>query len=150
MQVVSGKGVGFEDISVIKEGITFQIGANGTEDQQVTMLVKDTGSEKLGVAGLDVTTVEKADKAIDAVDEAIRQISEQRAELGALQNRLSHSVSSLKTTETNLTSAESRIRDTDIATEMITYTKDNILQQASQAMLSQAVKNPEGILQLLG
>lgn len=150
MQVVSGKGVGFEDISVIKEGITFQIGANGTEDQHVTMLVKDTGSEKLGVAGLDVTTVEKADKAIDAVDEAIRQISEQRAELGALQNRLSHSVSSLKTTETNLTSAESRIRDTDIATEMITYTKDNILQQASQAMLSQAVKNPEGILQLLG
>lgn len=149
-EIVRGKGVGFEDISVIKEGITFQIGANGTEDQQVTMLVEDAGAEKLGVASLDVTTVEKANESINKVDEALKQISQQRAELGALQNRLSHSVNSLKTSETNLTAAESQIRDTDIATEMITHTKNNILQQASQAMLSQANKQTEGILQLLG
>ncbi len=149
-QTVSGKGVGFEDISVIKEGITFQIGANGTEDQQVTMKVEEASAEKLGVASLDVTTAENADKAIEQVDKAIKQVSEQRAKLGALQNRLTHSVSSLSVAETNLTAAESQIRDTDIATEMITYTKNNILQQATQAMLSQANQQTEGILQLLG
>ena len=107
-------------------------------------------SSALGVANADVSTRDAANKAIESVDTAIKKVSMQRAGLGALQNRLEYTVNNLTTTNENLTNAESQIRDTDMATEMINYTKFNILQQASQAMLAQANQQPQAVLQLLG
>ncbi|GAJ39262.1 flagellin N-terminal helical domain-containing protein [Saccharococcus caldoxylosilyticus] len=99
--------------------------------------------------GLDVTTHEKAAAAVKVYDYAIAQVSEQRSNLGAVQNRLEHTINNLKTAEENLTSSESRIRDTDMAMEMAEFTKNNILTQAAQAMLAQSNQLPQGILQLL-
>lgn len=98
---------------------------------------------------LDVTTHEKAAAAIKVYDYAISRVSAQRSELGAIQNRLEHTINNLKTANENLTSAESRIRDTDMALEMTEFTKNNILTQAAQAMLAQSNQLPQGILQLL-
>lgn len=98
---------------------------------------------------LDVTTHEKAAAAVKVYDYAISRISEQRSNLGAIQNRLEHTINNLKTAHENLTSAESRIRDTDMAMEMTNFTKNNILNQAAQAMLAQSNQLPQGILQLL-
>ncbi|MED4301233.1 flagellin [Geobacillus stearothermophilus] len=99
--------------------------------------------------GLDVTTHEKATAAVKVYDYAIAQVSAQRSSLGAVQNRLEHTINNLKTAEENLTSSESRIRDTDMAMEMAEFTKNNILTQAAQAMLAQSNQLPQGILQLL-
>ena len=145
-----GEGVGKDAVTTTGKGLTFQIGANGVEDQRVTLNVDDMSSGSLGVATADVSTREAANKAIDAVDAAVKKVSMQRAGLGALQNRLEYTVNNLTTTNENLTNAESQIRDTDMATEMINYTKFNILQQASQAMLAQANQQPQAVLQLLG
>ena len=145
-----GEGVGRDDVDGSGAGLTFQIGANGVEDQRVTLNVDDMGADALGVAGVDVSDRDSANKAIDTIDKAISKVSLQRAGLGALQNRLEYTVNNLTTTEENLTNAESQIRDTDMATEMINYTKFNILQQASQAMLAQANQQPQAVLQLLG
>ncbi|PJW14912.1 MULTISPECIES: flagellin [unclassified Geobacillus] len=98
---------------------------------------------------LDVTTHEKATAAVKVYDYAIARVSEQRSSLGAIQNRLEHTINNLKTAEENLTSSESRIRDTDMAMEMAEFTKNNILTQAAQAMLAQSNQLPQGILQLL-
>ena len=147
---VAGKGVGNDSEIGTGEGLTFQIGANGTKDQRVTLNIDDMGSDALGIANIDVSTVEGANSAIDTVDTAIKKVSLQRAAIGALQNRLEHTVNSLTTAKENLTDAESRIRDADMAEEMINYTKFNILFQAAQAMLSQAMQQPQGLLQLLG
>lgn len=131
-------------------GLTFQIGANGVEDQRVTLSVGDMGSAAIGISSVNVSTQTGANQAINSIDEAIKTVSLQRASLGALQNRLEYTVNNLTTTNENLTDAESQIRDTDMATEMINYTKFNILQQASQAMLAQANQQPQAVLQLLG
>ena len=148
---IAGQGVGKDYVEGFEiGGLTFQIGANGVEDQRVTLNVEDMGSDALGVAGVDVSTQDKANIAIDKLDTAISKVSMQRAGLGALQNRLEYTVNNLTVTEENLTNAESQIRDTDMATEMINYTKFNILQQASQAMLAQANQQPQAVLQLLG
>ena len=149
-QTTAGAGVGREYIDGISEGLTFQIGANGVEDQRVTLNVDDMGSASLGVDGVDVSDRDRANAGIEVIDAAISKVSLQRAGLGALQNRLEYTVNNLTTTEENLTNAESQIRDTDMATEMINYTKFNILQQASQAMLAQANQLPQAVLQLLG
>ena len=146
----AGAGVGREFVEGITEGLTFQIGANGVEDQRVTLNIEDMGADSLGVAGVDVSDRDSANAGIEVIDAAIAKVSMQRAGLGALQNRLEYTVNNLTTTEENLTSAESQIRDTDMATEMINYTKFNILQQASQAMLAQANQLPQAVLQLLG
>ena len=146
----SGAGVGKEKISATGEGLTFQIGANGVEDQRLTVNISDMSSNALGVAGIDVSKQDSANDGINKIDDAIKQVSTQRAKLGAVQNRLEHTVNSLNTAGENLTSAESQIRDTDMASEMIKYTKSNILQQASQSMLAQANQQPQGVLQLLG
>lgn len=145
-----GAGLGADKMTGSGDGLTFQIGANGVEDQRVTLSVGDMSSTALGVANADVSTQDAANKAIEMVDGAVKTVSMQRASLGALQNRLEYTVNNLTTTNENLTAAESQIRDTDMASEMINYTKFNILQQASQAMLAQANQAPQAVLQLLG
>lgn len=147
--ITDGTGVGKDGVASTGKGLTFQIGANGVEDQRVTLSVNDMSSSAIGVANADVSTQDAANAAIDMVDAAVKTVSMQRAGLGALQNRLEYTVNNLTTTNENLTAAESQIRDTDMATEMINYTKNNILQQASQAMLAQANQQPQAILQLL-
>ena len=150
VQLDGGIGVGKDKIASNGEGLTFQIGANGVEDQRLTVNISDMSSSALGVAGLNISKQEDANDAINKIDDAIKTVSSQRAKLGAVQNRLEHTVNSLSTAEENLQSAESQIRDTDMASEMIKYTKSNILQQASQSMLAQANQQPQGVLQLLG
>ena len=130
-------------------GLTFQIGANGTQDQKVSLVVEDMSSDGLAISDISVATQEGANAAISSLDEAINQVSGTRADLGALQNRLEHTVNNLGVTNENLTAAESRIRDVDMAKEMMEYTKNNILSQAAQAMLAQANQQPQGVLQLL-
>ena len=149
-EAAAGKGAGNGSGVSAGEGLTFQIGANGTEDQRVTVYIDDMGSDSLGIADVDVSTVESANSAIDKVDTAIKKVSMQRAAIGAQQNRLEFTVNSLTNAKENLTDAESRIRDADMAKEMMNYTKFNILLQAAQAMLAQAMQQPQGLLQLLG
>jgi flagellin len=129
--------------------LTFQIGANGTADQRVSLSIGDMSSKGIGVAGVSIATQSAASKAINTIDDALNAVSKQRAGLGALQNRLEHTVNNLGTTSENLTSAESRIRDVDMAKEMVAMSKNNILVQAAQSMLAQANTQPQGVLQLL-
>lgn len=145
-----GAGLGADKMMGAGDGLTFQIGANGVEDQRLTINIANMGSTAIGVNGVDVSTQDGANAGINKIDDAIKTVSTQRAKLGAVQNRLEHTVNSLSTAEENLQSAESQIRDTDMAAEMIKYTKSNILQQASQSMLAQANQQPQGVLQLLG
>jgi flagellin len=147
---VSGQGVGADRMVGAGTGLTFQIGANGVADQRVSLSVGDMSSGALGVSNADVSTRDAANAAIETIDQAISRVSMQRAGLGALQNRLESTVNNLTVTQENLTAAESQIRDTDMAKEMIEYTKFSILQQAAQAMLAQANQAPQAILQLLG
>ncbi|MBF4694502.1 hypothetical protein ISU02_15430 [Fusibacter sp. Q10-2] len=98
---------------------------------------------------LDVSDHDSATAAIHVIDSALTSISDQRAKLGAVQNRLEHTIKNLDTSAENLQASESRIRDVDMASEMMEFTKNNILQQAAQAMLAQANQAPQGVLQLL-
>jgi len=98
---------------------------------------------------LNLSTADKASAAIDIIDNAIRTVSSERSKLGAYQNRLEHTITNLGTSSENLTAAESRVRDVDMAKEMISFTKNNILSQAAQSMLAQANQQPQGVLQLL-
>jgi flagellin len=129
--------------------LTLQIGANGVADQQVTLNVANMSSEGIGVDEISIDTRANANAAIEAIDKAINIVSGTRADLGALQNRLDHTINNLGVTKENLTASESRIRDVDMAEEMMSYTKNNILTQAAQAMLAQANTLPQGVLQLL-
>ncbi len=151
-QTATKKGAGvYKDlVNSTGDGLTFQIGANGVEDQRLTVNVGDMSSGALGIKGISVAKQDDANAAINKLDDAIKTVSTQRAKLGAVQNRLEHTVNSLNTANENMTSSESQIRDTDMASEMIKYTKSNILQQASQSMLAQANQQPQGVLQLLG
>ncbi len=146
----AGAGVGKEAFVGGGEGLTFQIGANGVEDQRLTVSVANMSSSALGISNVSVAKQDDANTAINKIDDAIKSVSTQRAKLGAVQNRLEHTVNSLNTANENMTASESQIRDTDMASEMIKYTKSNILQQASQSMLAQANQQPQGVLQLLG
>lgn len=130
-------------------GVKFQIGANGSDDQQVSLIVANMSSTGLNVKDISVASQDDANAAIELIDNAINTVSGTRADLGALQNRLEHTVNNLGVTSENLTAAESRIRDVDMAKEMMEYTKNNILTQAAQAMLAQANQQPQGVLQLL-
>jgi flagellin len=96
---------------------------------------------------LDVTTSEKASAALSVINDAIEKVSGQRSSLGAFQNRLEHTINNLSTSAENLVASESRIRDVDMAKEMMEFTKQNILSQAAQAMLAQANQQPQGVLQ---
>ena len=106
-------------------------------------------ARELGLGGVEIGTAEKVKEAITSVDEAIKRVSSQRASLGATQNRLEHTIAANDNTAENLQAAESRIRDVDMAKEMMNLTKLNILQQASQAMLSQANQAPNQVLSML-
>lgn len=156
------------------DALRFQIGANGGQEVQVgiaSMKAKDLGItqtsaikhlQSISTGGttsanganigdaLDVTTQASASLAIEAYDNAVQKVSTERAKLGAIQNRLEHTINNLDTSAENLQAAESRFRDVDMASEMTTYSKYNILQQAGQSMLAQANQSAQGVLSLLG
>ncbi len=127
--------------------LEFQIGAN--ETQTTSLSIGDMRAAALGISALDVNDQANAQSAITIIDAAIKTVSDERGKLGANQNRLEHTISNLGTSSENLTAAESRIRDVDMAKEMMAFQKNNILQQAAQAMLAQANQQPQGVLQLL-
>ncbi len=129
------------------EDKVFHIGAN--KDQNIEVSIEAMNADNLEIAGLKLDTQEAANEAIETINDAINQVSTQRAKLGAIQNRLEHTINNLGASSENLTAAESRIRDVDMAKEMMEFTKNNILTQASQAMLAQANQQPQGVLQLL-
>ena len=150
------------------QSFTFHIGAN--QGQKVTLEINSMHSARLGTIELEndgeessttssttigslkntgITSQEAADKAITVINDAIEMVSAERSKLGAYQNRLEHTINNLGTSAENLTAAESRIRDVDMAKEMMEFTKNNILAQAAQSMLAQANQMPQGVLQLL-
>ncbi len=133
---------------------TFQIGANA--GQELNISINDMQAEALGtgsglmVSDVDVTsTTQTFTQRLQILDDAISQVSAERSKMGAWQNRLEHTINNLSTSSENLTAAESRVRDVDMAKEMMEFTKNNILNQASTAMLAQANQQPQGVLQLL-
>ena len=125
----------------------FQIGANAADTLSVTIGQSDAST--LGIGTIDVTSSTGASAAITALDGAIKSVSTQRGDLGALQNRFESMINNLQVTTENLVSSESRIRDTDMAAEMTSFTKSQILSQASTAMLAQANQVPQSVLSLL-
>jgi flagellin len=127
--------------------LKFHIGAN--KDQSITVTLKAMDLAELGVDTVKVSTQGDANTAIDTINLAINEVSEFRSQLGATQNRLEHTINNLGTSAENLQAAESRIRDVDMAKEMMSFSKNNILSQAAQAMLAQANQMPQGVLQLL-
>lgn len=136
------------NVANANKGLQMQVGAN--EGQSIDIKLPYVTANILGIAGADVTTHQSAASYITKYDDAIRLISTERSYLGAIQNRLEHTINNLGTASENLLNAESRIRDTDMASEMMKFTKNNILTQAAQSMLSQANQQPQAILQLLG
>ena len=153
-QTVTVKDVGRlakeEELSEGKAHV--QVGANAK--QSMSIEIGDMRAEALGIKdkdgnSLSVKSAEDANKAIEAFDAALNAVSSQRANLGAVQNRLEYTISNLDNTAENLTSAESTLRDVDMAKEMMEYSKNNILNQAAQAMISQANQQPQNVLQLL-
>ncbi len=128
---------------------TFAYSAKGIGALSANMNVSSR-ADGLSTAGLSLSTQASANAAIDQIDYAINKVSMVRATFGSIQNRLEHKIENLTTTAENMTEAESTIRDTDMAAEMMNYTKYNILQQAAQSMLAQANQQPQSILQLLG
>lgn len=129
--------------------LTLQIGDTSAAFNKLTVSIGDMRSAALGVDGVDVSSQEAAGDQIDVIKAAINTVSMARGDLGALQNRLEYTINNLDTTAENMTSANSRIRDTDMAKEMMQYTKMNVLVQSAQAMLAQANQQPQSILQLL-
>jgi flagellin len=145
-----GSGGAGTIITTASAAQNFQIGANAGENLAVTVGDMTTTGLNLASAGqLDVSDSTKASTTIGNVDSAITKVSTERANLGAYQNRLEHTINNLSTSSENLTAAESRIRDVDMAQEMMNFTKNNILSQAATAMLAQANQQPQGVLQLL-
>ena len=131
------------------KNLTFFIGASADKTNAMTVGQQVMTADALKIKGIKVETTTDAFKAMKSVDAAIEVVSSYRATLGAAQNRLEHTVNNLKVTSENITSAESRIRDTDMADEITAYTKNNILLQAAQSMLSQSNAMPQGVLSML-
>ena len=129
-------------------GKNLQIGS--LSGQTIAISISQMDAASLGVDGLDVTSNSAAGTAMSKIQAAIDTVSTQRSDLGALQNRLEHTINNLDTTSENTSAAESRIRDTDMADEMVQYSKNNILAQAGQSMLAQANQQTQGVLSLLG
>ena len=131
--------------------LSLHVGADATSNNQISLDITAMSAERLGVAGLKVDGSDDTNalNAIDTIKEAIQKVSTQRSTLGAVQNRLEHTINNLDNVVENTTSAESQIRDTDMATEMVKYSNNNILAQAGQAMLAQANQSNQGVLSLL-
>ena len=129
-------------------GKNLQVGS--LSGQSIGISISNMNAQSLGVSGLKVSSFGQAGAAMSKIQAAIDSVSTQRSKLGALQNRLEHTINNLDTTAENTQSAESRIRDTDMASEMVQYSKNNILSQAGQSMLAQANQSNQGVLSLLG
>ena len=131
--------------------LTLHVGADATDNNQISVTLDAMSAKGLGVNGLKVDGADDTNalNAIDTIKEAIQKVSTQRSALGAVQNRLEHTINNLDNVVENTTSAESQIRDTDMATEMVKYSNNNILSQAGQAMLAQANQSNQGVLSLL-
>lgn len=134
-----------------KDGLSFNlhVGADADMTNKITVNIDSMNSAGLGIKGIKADTEQDATYAIDAIADAISTVSSQRSALGAVQNRLEHTINNLDNVVENTTSAESRIRDTDMAEEMVNYSKNNILAQAGQSMLAQANQSNKGVLSLL-
>ena len=134
-----------------KDALSFNlhVGADADMTNKITVNIDSMNSAGLGVKGIKADTEQDATYAIDAIADAISAVSSQRSALGAVQNRLEHTINNLDNVVENTTSAESRIRDTDMAEEMVNYSKNNILAQAGQSMLAQANQSNQGVLSLL-
>jgi flagellin len=149
------KGTNFNGTTLLNggnmatSGLTLQIGDSSAAHNQLNVKIADMSSTGLGINGLKIEKQTDAQAAVQKIKDAINKVSETRGTLGAAQNRLEHTINNLSVTAENMTAAESRIRDVDMAKEMMSYTKNNILVQASQAMLAQANQVPQGVLQLL-
>ena len=131
--------------------ISLHVGADSSDNNKISMQIDSMNSDFLGIKGLKVSgkTYLQATGSIDTISDAISKVSKQRSSLGAVQNRLEHTINNLDNVSENTTSAESRIRDTDMAKEMVNYSKNNILAQAGQSMLAQANQSNQGVLSLL-
>lgn len=152
--IVSSTDSGAKSTVNVEDGVknegfeaTFQVGANS--NQTISISIGDMRAEALGVKNVDLTTAEGSQEATATIQAAIEKVSTERAGLGAVQNRLEYTISNLDNTTENLTSAESTLRDVDMAKEMMTFSKNNILNQAAQAMLAQANQQPQNVLSLL-
>ena len=154
-----GKGVAVAaaDAAAFTEGydvngaisFSLHVGADSASDNKIAVKIDSMSAKGIGVYGLKVDTEDDATAAIDRIAEAVQKVSSQRSTLGAAQNRLEHTIANLDNVVENTTSAESRIRDTDMAQEMVNYSKNNILAQAGQSMLAQANQSNQGVLSLL-
>ena len=135
------------------DSLTFSlhVGADSSSDNKINVTIDSISSDGLSLKGLTVAgkTSAPATRSIDTISDAIKKVSSQRSALGAVQNRLEHTIANLDNVVENTTSAESRIRDTDMAEEMVNYSKNSILQQAGQSMLAQANQANQGVLSLL-
>lgn len=137
--------------------ISLQVGANTSDSQTLKVKIENVSTKSLGLDSKTIATMAKegikgteaANKMIDSLDKALERVNTSRANLGAMQNRLETTASNLTTSNENLTAAESRIRDVDVAEEMMNLSKLNLINQAAQAMMSQAKSQPEGVMQLL-
>lgn len=134
------------------KGVDLQVGAEGTSQNRISVSINSMSSSGISVNGLKssgVSSQVNAQNSISTIKAAIKAVNEQRSNLGAIQNRLEHTINNLDNVVENTTSAESAIRDTDMATEMVKYSNNNILAQAGQAMLAQANQSNQGVLSLL-
>ncbi|WP_276948575.1 flagellin N-terminal helical domain-containing protein [Acetatifactor muris] len=144
----------FEAFADVNDAIdlSLHVGADSSDDNKIAMNIAQMSARGLGVNGLDLSgdNDKKATAAIDVIADALQKVSDQRATLGAIQNRLEHTIANLDNVVENTTAAESQIRDTDMATQMVTYSNNQILAQAGQAMLAQSNQSNQGVLSLLG
>ena len=131
--------------------MNLHVGADATTNNQIGLEIEAMDATTLGIKGIKVDGADDTNSldAIDTIKAAIQKVSTQRSALGAVQNRLEHTINNLDNVVENTTSAESQIRDTDMATEMVKYSNNNILSQAGQAMLAQANQSNQGVLSLL-
>ena len=130
-------------------GMTLQIGDTNDSYNQLNLSIADMHVNALNLNDVDISTRDGASAAMSKIKTAINTVSTSRGKLGAIQNRLEHTINNLGVTTENITSAESRIRDVDMAKEMMNYTKNSVLVQSAQAMLAQANQQPQSVLQLL-
>jgi len=129
-------------------GVGLQVGAES--GQVINMNISNMNASSLGVGSISVKEASTAGAAIEAIKSALKSVSQMRSELGAIQNRLEHTIKNLDNVVENTTSAESQIRDTDMASEMVRFSNNNILAQAGQSMLAQANQSNQGVLSILG